>query len=305
MFDLIIIGGSSAATAAGIYAARHNLNFKIICKEWGGEVALNDRIENYPGFLSINGLELSKAFKNHVESFGVKIEEGILVENIKKSGAEILIKAVKDNGENVEYKTKTVIIATGGRPKELNITGEKEFRNKGVSYCAVCDGPVFKGKKVAVIGGGLSAMESAMMLSNITKEVYLINKNPKFKGDKIWIDKIQSSSNIKIIYNGFTQKIFGDKMVEGLEYKDENGDIRKIEVDGVFIRIGLIPNSNFIDSVEKNEFGNIKINNKSETSVPGIFAAGDVADAPYKQIVIAMGQGAAALLSAVEYLNKI
>jgi len=304
MFDLIIIGGSAAATSAAIYAARHKLNFKIICKEWGGELILTERIENYPGFLSVNGLELAKIFKKQVESFGVEIEEGILVENIKRTDKKFLIKAKIVDGKDIEYETKTIIIATGSRPKELNISGEKEFRNKGVSYCTVCDGPFFKDKKVAIIGGGLSAIESAIVMSKIAKEVYLINKNPKFKNDKILLDKINSLTNIKIIYNGLTQKILGNKMVEGLEYKDESGNIKKIEIDGVFIHIGLIPNSDFIDFVEKNEFGNIKINNKCETSTPGIFAAGDVTDIPYKQIVIAIGQGATALLSVVNYLHK-
>lgn len=303
--DLIIIGGGAGGATAGIYAARNNLKFKIICKEFGGEVVNSWLIENYPGIEKIPGLELSKIFRKQLDNYSVEIEEGVLVKDIKKDNGVFLIEVEKD-GERADYQTKTIIIATGVKPKALNVEGEQEFKNKGLTYCTVCDGPLFKGKKIAVIGGGNSALDSIIMLSSIANEVIAINKNPKFKGDEILINKLKSLPNVKVIYNALTQKIIGDKFVSNLEYKDLlDNSIKKIDVEGIFVHVGMAPTSDFINIIDKNEYGEIKINGKCETSTPGIFAVGDVADVPFKQLAIAVGHGAVAALSATEYLNKL
>lgn len=307
MYDLIIIGGSAAATAAGIYAARRKLNFKIITLNFGGEVATSGIIENWPGIIKTDGITLAKQFREHLKSYNVAIEEFVEVKKVVKDGDIFLIYAQqKTNGfKDLLYQTKAVIAATGVHPRALNIPGEKEFLHKGLSYCTVCDGPLFSGKIVATIGGGNSALESALMLANIAQKVYVINKNPAFKGEKILIEKVLSNPKISVIYNANTKEITGKDFVKGLIYEDLQTKTQKtLEVQGVFVHIGMIPNSLFAIDVKKNEFGEIVVNKKCETSVSGFFAAGDVTDIPYKQIGIAVGQGIVAALSAVEYLNK-
>ncbi len=321
IYDLIIIGGSAAATAAGIYAARRKLNFKIISRDFGGEVALSGEIENYPGFKHTDGIELTQKFREHLANYNVDIEEGIEIQSVKKQNSVFCVSTSKNGGvtqaadilktsqggQKCDYFAKTIIIATGVRPRELNIPGEKEFRTKGVSYCTVCDGPLFSGKIVATVGGGNSALESAIMLSDIAKQVYVINKNPEFKGETVLIDKVKSAKNVKVVYNAQTMEILGEpgKFVSSLKYQDEKGKLQELKVDGVFVHIGLLPNSSLVSDVEKNQFGEIKVNMKSETNIAGLYAAGDVTDIPYKQISIAVGQGTTATLAAVEYLNKL
>ncbi len=305
MYDLIIIGASAAGASAGIYAARRNLNFKIITKDTGGEVALSGEVANFPGFGETDGITISNKFQEHLKIYNIVPETDIEVEKIEKNDEGFLIKGLK-MGEGVEYTSKTVIVASGVHPRHLNIPGEDEYRGKGVTYCTTCDGPLYKGKVVATIGGGNSALESALMLDEIANKVYLINKNPKFKGDRVLVEKVEKAKNVEIIYSAMTQKIYGDNFVSGLEYKDQNGEMKNIEVNGVFVHIGMIPNSSFVpDEVEKNEYGEIKINKICETNIPGFFAAGDVTDTPYKQIAIATGQGVCASLSVVDYLNKL
>ena len=204
-----------------------------------------------------------------------------------------------------DYEAKTVIVATGAHPKELNIPGEKEFRTKGVSYCTVCDGPIFAGKTCATIGGGNSALESALMLADICSKVYVINKNPVFKGEQVLIDNLKAKKNVEIVLSVVTTKINGNEFAAGLTYKDQAGSEHEIKADGMFVHIGMIPNSFIVPSeVEKDKFGYIKVNANCETTVPGLFAAGDVTDVPFKQNPIAAGQGTIALLSAVGFLNR-
>lgn len=321
-YDLIIIGGSAAATAAGIYAVRRSLNFKIISKDFGGEVATSGEIDNYPGVPDTNGIELTEKFRKHLKDYRVEPEEGVEVEKIvkqedgyfcisaKKDGATSKAsEKLADNKEKAlkcDYVAKTVIIATGVHPRELKVPGEKEFRNKGVSYCSVCDMPIFQGKVVVTIGGGNSALESGLMAADIASKAYVINKNPEFKGDKVLIDNLLAKKNVEVIYKADTIEIIGNDFVTGLKYKDEKGNEQKLEVDGVFIHIGMVPNSGIIpEGVEKNKFGEIVVNKNCETSIPGLYAAGDVTDIPFKQIVMAAGQGTCALLSSVNYLNKL
>lgn len=300
-YDLIIIGGSAAATAAGIYAARRNLNFKIISKDFGGEVATSGEVDNYPGVPDTDGIELTEKFRKHLADYGVEPETGVEVEKIIRQ-EDGFFKVMAKTGE---YAAKAVIIATGVHPRELNVPGEKELRNKGVSYCSVCDMPLFKDKVVATIGGGNSVLESGIMGADIASKVYVINKNPAFKGDQILIDNLLKKKNVEVIYNAKTLEILGDGFVSGLKYNNEGGETKELKVDGVFIHIGMVPNSGLApDGVEKNNFGEIVVSKNCETNIPGLFAAGDVTDVPFKQIVIAAGQGCCALLSAVQYLNR-
>lgn len=308
MFDLIIIGGSAAATTAGIYAARRGLNFKIITKDFGGEVATSGEIGNWPGIIQTDGVTLANQFKEHLKFYNVIPEEGILVEKIvRQSDGTFLVIGNKEENSQVEYIAKTVIVATGVHPRELNVPGEKEFRNKGVSYCTVCDGPLFSGKITAVVGGGNSALEAGLMLSDISSKVYMINKNNQFKGDKILLDKLMAKKNVEIMYNAKTINIVGEQFVTGLKYENPpvgEGE-HEIGVDGIFIHIGMTPNSYIVPTeVQKNDFGEIIVNKNSETNIPGLYAAGDVTDVSFNQIVIAAGQGCIATLSAVQYLNR-
>ena len=325
MFDLIIIGGSAAATTAGIYAARRGLNFKIVTKDFGGEVATSGEIGNWPGAIQTDGITLAQQFKNHLASYGVKPEEGIEVGKIvkqpngtfciiaKRDGVTMAGDKIKslaeENAPRCDYEAKAVIVATGVRPRELNIPGEKEFRNKGVTYCTTCDGPLFGGKTVAVIGGGNSALEAALMLADIAKKVYVLNILSNFTGDAILVENLRTKKNVEIIHNADTREIFGKEFVIGLKYKDNSpnggGEEHKLEVEGVFVHIGVVPNSALVPpETERNALGEIIVNKNCETNIPGLYAAGDVTDIPFKQIIIAAGQGAIAALSAVNYLNK-
>jgi len=306
MFDLIIIGGSAAATAAGIYGARRGLNFKIITKEFGGEVATSGEIGNWPGINKTDGITLAGLFRNHLKFYNVEPEEDVTVKNITRQNDGTFFVSAQKNGQDLKYFAKTVIVATGVHPRELNVPGEKEFRNKGVSYCTVCDGPVFGNKTVAVIGGGNSALESGLMMVDIALKVYMINKNPEFKGDAILLDKLKTKKNVEFFYNAQTSHIIGKQFVEGLKYKDKKGEENKLKLDGTFVHIGMMPNSDIVpDEVQKNNFGEIIVDKNCQTNIPGLYAAGDVTDVPFKQIVLAAAQGTCALLSAVQYLNKI
>ncbi len=301
MYDLIIIGGSAAATAAGIYAARRGLNFKIITKDFGGEVATSGEIGNWPGVSQTDGIILTNQFKEHLKFYNVVPEEGVEVDKItKQEDGTFLIKTKIGN----VYSAKTVIVATGVRPRELNVPGEKEFRNKGVSYCTVCDGPLFAGKTTAVVGGGNSALEAGLMLADISSKVYMINKNNQFKGDKILLDKLVVKKNVGIVYGAKTIQIIGEQFVTSLKY-DQQGE-HEIKIDGIFIHIGMTPNSYIVPpDLQKNDSGEIIVNKNCETNIPGLYAAGDVTDVSFNQIVIAAGQGCIATLSAVQYLNKL
>jgi len=317
MFDLIIIGGSAAATTAGIYAARRGLNFKIISKDFGGEVATSGEIGNWPGDGMTDGIALAEKFKKHLGSYKVDMEDGIEVESVKKQDDGTfcinLRSDLKDQSRGLtstcDYLAKTVIVTTGVHPRSLNVPGEKEFRNKGVSYCTTCDGPLFKDKTVATIGGGNSALESALMLADISTKVYVINKNPKFKGERVLIENLEKKQNVEVIYSADTTEIVGEQFVTGLKYKDNSpageGKEQELKLDGTFVHIGMIPNSGIVpEEVEKNQFGEIVVSANCETNIPGLYAAGDVTNVPFKQIVIAAGQGCIATLSAVQYLNR-
>lgn len=306
MLDLIIVGASAAGVAAAIYAARRSLNFLIVTGDVGGEVATSGEIENYPGFKHTDGIELTQKFQEQLDHHKVKIEQPVKVEKIERMSGGFRV-----FGEHVTkpmfWEAKTVIIATGIHPKPLPVSSEKKLRGHGITYCTTCDGPLYRGKVVATIGGGNSALESALFLAEICPKVYLINKNPKFKGDVTLIDKVTANPKIEIIYNALTTNVLGETQTEGVEYKDADGNVHVLnDVRGVFVHIGQLPNSGFVGpEVQKNAISEIVVDKNCQTNIPGLFAAGDVTDVPYKQIAIATGEGVKAALTAVSYLNTL
>lgn len=312
MYDLVIIGASAAGLSASVYAARRNLKFLVISKDVGGEVALSGEVGNWPGITKIDGYELAKKFEEHAKFYSVEIQEGTEVVKIEQKD-NIHIIHTKKGTEEVKLETKSVIVASGIHPRPLGVPGEKELRGKGITYCTVCDGPLFKGKITATVGGGNAGLESALMMSGIAEKVYLLTNKPNTKetnggfpkGEDILIKKVKSTKNIEIIYNATTKEILGDKMISGLKYEDnETKKEVEIEIGGAMIHIGMTPNSDFIDCVKKNVQKEIEIDLKCQTDCKGIFAAGDVTNIPYKQIAIASGQGVISALSAIEYVNR-
>ena len=311
MYDLIIIGGSAAGSSAAVYAARRKLNFKIVTLDTGGEVALSGEVGNWPGILSIQGFELAQKFTEHVKSYGVEIDEGWKIEKITPVKKHYLLTAANGAGETKEIETKSMIIASGIHPRRLDVPGEKELDHKGITYCTVCDGPLFKNKTTVTVGSGNSALESALMMAGIAKKVYVLSKFPNTpeqnggfpKGENILIEKLKSLPNVEIIYEATTTAIVGDTKVASIKYKDGKGKKQDLAVEGVMVHIGQIPNSQFVNGVEKNKMGEIIVDKKCRTSLPGVFAAGDVTDVAYKQIGIAAGQGIIAALATIEYIN--
>jgi len=314
MFDIIIIGGSAAGMTAAIYAARHNLKSIIITKDVGGEIAMTGEVKNWLGIKTIRGFELVKNFREHVESYNVPIETGIEVINFSEEKKYYIVNAKDANGEEKIFETKTIIIASGIHPRPLGVPGEDKLRGKGITYCTVCDGPLYRGKTTVTIGAGNSALSSAIMMAGFAKTVYLITKYPNTKesnfgfprGENTLIDKANSLENIKTIYNATTKEILGSEYVEGLVYFDsEEKKDKKIDAQGVMVHIGNVPNSAFAPQIKTDKTGAIEVSVKCETNLPGVFAAGDVTNSPYKQISIASGQGTIAALAAIDYVNKL
>lgn len=298
MYDLIIIGAGPAGITAAIYAIRKKLNLLVISKDIGGQTAWSGDIENYTGYQFITGPELTLRFEEHMRKYNTPMKEGEEVVDIKKVGDRVIVKT--DKGA---YESKTVIVASGKRSRELNVPGEKEFKNKGLTYCATCDGPIFAGKDVAIIGGGNSALDAALQLMRIASHVYLINIVGRLTGDPVMIEKVQESKVVSIMNNTKVLSIAGNKMVNGIKVETE-GKPKDIAVEGIFVEIGLIPNSHFMPDVAKNSLGEIRVDSFNQTNIPGIFAAGDVTDVPEKQIIIAGGEGAKAALTAFRYLSQ-
>ncbi len=311
MLDLLIIGGAAVGCSAAIYAARRQLNFRIITENIGGEVALSGETNNWPGIISIQGYELAQKFSEHVKSYGVTIEEGWLVQDIMPHQKYQVVVAKGPTGKIEKIKTKTVIIGTGIHPRRLGVPGEETFNHKGITSCTVCDGPLFKNKDTVTIGSGNSALESVLMMAEISKTAYIFSKfsdTPETqggfpKGDKILIDKMKANPRIKIIYQAKTIEIVGTKTVEGVKYHDAKGGEELLPVQGVMVHVGMIPNSQFATALSRNQQGEIMVDAKCHTSVPGIFAGGDVTDIPHKQIGVAAGHGIIAALEAIGYVN--
>ncbi|MDD5281272.1 MAG: FAD-dependent oxidoreductase [Candidatus Omnitrophica bacterium] len=296
IYDLIIIGAGPAGITASVYSARKKINFLVISLDIGGQAAWSGDIENYTGYQFITGPELAQKFQEHMRKYDTVLKENEEVLELKKSAGGFLIKTNK-----ADYQSRSVIIASGKKSKELGVPGEKEFKNRGLTYCATCDGPLFSAKTVAVVGGGNSALDAALQLVKIARQVYIVNNTSALGGDAIMRQKIEVSGNVTIFNNSQIISVAGDKFVRGIKIKD-NGELKDLAVEGVFVEIGLVPNSAFAGEVEKNSKGEVKINLRNETNIPGVFAAGDVTDVPEKQIIIAAGEGSKAALSVFRYL---
>ena len=298
MYDLIIIGGGPAGLTAAVYASRKKMDTLLLTKELGGQLMWTREIENYMGYQFISGPELMNKFEEQVKRFAVvtKYEEvtGLIVHN----NGTFIVKT-----EDGEHQSKMVILASGKRSRMLGVPGEIEFAGRGVSYCATCDGPLFTGKIVAVVGGGNSAVQAAIELSNVSPTVYLVARSG-YVADPILIDKMQAAGNI-IELNGYVSEgIYGNEVVEKLTIRNKSShESKDLAVKGIFVEVGLEPNSEFLGGlVEVNDQKELIIDCRTKTNIPGLFAAGDVTNGPDKQIVIAAGDGAKAALMAYEYL---
>ena len=298
VYDLIVIGAGPAGITAAVYAARKKMKLLVITGNIGGQAAWSGDIENYTGYQFITGPDLAQKFEEHMRTYGISAKEAEEVREIEKREDAIHVRTDK-----AEYSSKTVIVASGKTSKELGVPGEKTFKNKGLTYCATCDGPLFSGKSVAVIGGGNSALDAALQLIKIAKKVYMINNMPELGGDPVMREKVESSPAAQVLNNAVVSAITGGAMVDGIKVK-RLGREESIPVEGVFVEIGLIPNSKFAGILDKNERGEIKINSRNETNVAGVFAAGDVTDVPEKQIIIAAGEGSKAALGAFKYISR-
>lgn len=302
MYDVIIVGGGSASFSAAIYTARNLLKTLIVTKKFGGQTAMSSEVENYPGFKKILGVELIMKMREHAESLGAKVNDAEEVKtiNIKSDKNFEVITNIK------KYKTRSIIIASGKKPRKLGVSGEKEFMGKGVAYCVTCDAPMFKGKDVAVIGGGNSGLDAAMELTKYAKKIYILEYANTLKGDKKTQMLLSKNKKIEFITNAMTKKIEGKQFVEKLVYEDKISNIEKnIKVQGVFVEIGWETISDFTPmKIKKNKFKEIIVDQKTQaTSVKGIYAAGDVTDGLYKQTIVACGDAAKAALSVNEYLK--
>ena len=296
-YDLIVIGAGPAGITAAIYAARKKMDFLVLTTNIGGQVTYASEVENYTGFQYISGEELATKFYEHLKrfNFDLKMEE---VKSIKPSNDVFSVKT-----DYANYLGRTVIVATGRRPRELNVPGEREFKNRGVTYCATCDAPLFEDMDVAVVGGGNAGLEAVLQLTKIASKIYLIEITPQLKADPILIDKALASGRVEVWTSTKVLEITGEKTVNGIKVQ-KNGETILLPVQGVFVEIGSVPNSEMVDFVEKNQFGEIVVNCACETSYPGLFAAGDVTNVPEKQIIVAAGEGCKAALSAFRYLSR-
>ena len=301
MYEIIIVGGGPAGMAASVYAARKRLNTLLITGDIGGQVNWTSGVENYLGYQFIEGADLIGKFQQQVNQFPIDQKIGVKVTEIKKidGGFEV----ISESGE--KFQGKTVLLASGKRPRLLNVEGEKELTGRGVTYCATCDGPVFAGQKVAVIGGGNSAIEAALDMVKVAEHVDMVSVTP-LTGDPIMIEKLADAKNLTIYTNYQTEKILGQGLTEGIIIKEiKTGDTKQLDDTGIFVEIGLEPNSDMVkDLLKLNEYGEVPINIACETEIPGFFAAGDVTIVPEKQIVIAAGEGAKAALQAHRYLQR-
>lgn len=302
VYDLIIIGAGPAGLTAAIYAARKKVNTLVISKDVGGQAAISGGIDNYLGFSLVEGPDLARKFREHIEELkeDLTLLEGVEVLGLIKQDDNFVV-SVNDNRN---FLSRTVIIASGRIPRMLGIPGEKEFLGKGVSTCATCDAPFAKGKTAAVIGGGNSAMDAALVLEKFAEKIYLVNINQELRGDGILKNKIASKEKIAVINSAQTTKILANSFVIGVEYIDKiSNQTKSRQVEMVFIEIGYIPSTSFDKLTEKDQWGQIKVSGDLETSVKGVWAAGDVNNLWGEQIVIAAGEGSKAALKVAEYLS--
>jgi alkyl hydroperoxide reductase subunit F len=304
-FDVLVIGGGPAGAAAAIYAARKGIRTGVAAERFGGQVLDTMAIENFISVKETEGPKLARALEEHVREYEVDVMNLQRASQLIPAGDDGLHTVRFDNGG--ELKAKTLILATGARWREMNVPGEQEYRGRGVAYCPHCDGPLFKGKRVAVIGGGNSGVEAAIDLAGIVAHVTLLEFGESLRADAVLQRKLQSLPNVTILTMAQTTEVKGDgQKVTGLVYKDRHSDeVHDLELEGIFVQIGLLPNSDWLKgTVNLSRFGEIEVDAKGQTNIPGVFAAGDVTTVPYKQIVIALGEGAKASLSAFDHLIR-
>ncbi len=333
IYDVIIIGAGPAGLTAAIYAARRALKTLVVAKDVGGQANLASHVENFPGILSSAGIEITTKMKEQAEKFGAEIKSGE-IKSISENKDVFIVKA-----NNFKEESKAVILAFGLSPRDLGVPGEEKFKGRGVSYCAICDGPLYKNKTVAVVGGGNSALDAAFYLGKIAKKVYLIHRREGFRAEESKVCKLKETKNIELVLNAVVSEVLGDKYVSAVKISDvdakpstsatpslrryslsesegrvegsklsQNLGIptreRKIKLDGVFVEIGYVTKVDWLKNLVKlNERNEIITDKDCKTSVPGIFAAGDITDVSYKQIIISAGEGAKAALSAYRYVT--
>ncbi len=301
-FDVLVLGGGPAGAAAAVYAARKGIRTGIVAERFGGQVMDTLGIENFISVKYTEGPKLVASIEEHVREYDVDVMN--LQRAVRVVPGDGMHEVQLENGGSL--RARTLILATGARWREMNVPGEREFRGKGVAYCPHCDGPLFKGKRVAVIGGGNSGVEAAIDLAGVVSHVTLLEFAEELRADSVLQKKLYSLPNVDVIKSAQTTEVIGKDKVSGLMYKDRvSGDTHWLELEGIFVQIGLLPNTDFLkDTVELSRFGEIVIDARGQTSVPGVFAAGDCTTVPYKQIVIAMGDGAKASLAAFDHLIR-
>lgn len=302
MHDVVIIGGGPAGLTAGIYAARETLDVILLEKGiTGGIPAIVDHIENYPGFPEgISGMELMQRMRAQADRFNLQVDELVQVERIvpEKDGFRVVT-------DNRQYQSRTIIIASGGNPRHLEVPGEKEFAGKGVSYCATCDGPFFKDADLVVVGGGNAAVQEALYLTKFARQVTIVHRRDQLRAQPILQEHAFKNPKIKVVWNTVVSQIYGDEQVTGVTLRNvKTGDKHNLAAQGVFIFIGWLPNTDFVkDLLQLDEEGHIITDTNMQTSVPGIFAVGDVRSKPFRQIANAIGDGAIGALAASKYLE--
>lgn len=299
-FDVLVVGGGPAGASAAIYAARKGIRTGIVAERFGGQIMDTMGIENFIGTKYTEGPKLAASLEEHVKEYDVDVMN---LQRAKRLEKKDLIEIELENG--AVLKSKTVILSTGARWRNVGVPGEEEFKNKGVAYCPHCDGPLFAGKDVAVIGGGNSGIEAAIDLAGIVKHVTVLEFLPELKADSVLQERLYSLPNVTVIKNAQTKEITGTDKVNGISYIDrETGETHHVELQGVFVQIGLVPNTDWLGETIERVRGEIVVDSRGATSVPGVFAAGDCTNSPYKQIIISMGSGATASLGAFDYLIR-
>ncbi|MCK8059373.1 MULTISPECIES: FAD-dependent oxidoreductase [unclassified Fusibacter] len=301
-YDVVIVGAGPAGLTAAVYSKRKGLTTLVVGEKIGGQVMDTTSVENYTGFDYITGENLAHAFKDHVKSLKVPIKEFAKVTTILSEDSKHVL--TLDDGSTVE--AKAVIIATGSKPRKLGVPGEDEFYGRGVTYCAICDGPLFEGKDVIVAGGGNSAIEAAIDLAKIAKTVTVIHRS-KLRADQIVIDQLAKYDNVKVMLETQIESVYGERMLGGVNVIDKaTGQKTQVAANGMFVEIGYLPNSDWLKGiVTLNTHGEVIVDGHGATDKPGIFAAGDITQVPFKQVVIAAGEGARAALSANDYINRL
>lgn len=301
-YELIILGAGPAGMTAAVYAARKQLDVLVISEDIGGQAMWSASIENYLGFIMIPGADLVGKFEEHVRIFDLP-QEYTSVKRVSKTGEIFQV----DTEDGRTFHSRAVVVATGKSPKLLNVPGEMEYRGRGVVYCATCDGPLFAGKNVAVVGGGNSGLDAVVQLQKICPKVYVIDVEPTLRADEVMVRQAKAAANVEILSATRVTEILGGDFVRAVEVENLGShERRRLEVEGVFIEIGLAPNSGCVDGlVRLNAIGEIPVDCAARTGVPGLYAAGDVTDVPEKQIIIAAGDGAKAALGAYSYIVRL